>query len=654
MDEDKVNEFQRTLTTEYENTQYPLVYCMKAGLICVAKSSKGWQRCRILKLHENSTDALLFDIGIIERINWHDLRIINEKFANIKPMAVRCSLINIITAQPLERFSIQHHQRFHQILKEQNDFYIFVNRANFMSSDIYLYYKSENNEFHCVNNIFPAQTISDDSSFEDDATSEAFAANTSSSANSRLKSKSKVELEPVQHAECVIDLNRMERGSLEAERGSLETKRSSFEIASGSFESEQSNESPPQPPPQKPLSIVSPPETVEQRPESLGQLIDTCKISRAWNVKIKQVIDIDEIYVCFSKYEDALNRLRFDVQSYVEAEEPTAKDAWEIGDYCLAVDPAEGSGEWLRGKIVNKPTSDSCMVYLRDIGKTIKCKGSDLKEINRELQIVRDCAWKMKLASVKRVQHITASMMQDLINDKIETFEEIAMSIISDDNGNDKGIILWGIKKIFNALLPEKIEYVNINQSLVDLGVARASASFHGITSMINPAHDHYVDEKPHSIDDDRDIIEHMHFSSCNQHTLPLLKMQKYEMVTDKRGEVKSWLPAERIAENQFVAFPMYVSQRLIIYALEESRKTVSDEIKEILEKMYRNKQLERKDSILWKKEDACFALYDLDNRFYRATIRRVNFAKNTCVVSICHFYCRSHSWTTFLLLVFN
>lgn len=571
---------------------------MKPGLICVAKSAKnGWQRCRIIKLHENSSsDVFLFDIGMIERIDWNDLRIIKEKFTRIKPLTVRCSLVNVLTAQPIERVSLQHHQHFQQILEEQNDFYVFVNRPSELSSDIFLYYKSEEN-FYCVNNVFPIGTFSDDSSVEDD-TSEAIPIRNSSSTKSITKSES----EPVQ---------------------------GSIQIASNSFELEPLKELPTN----GHIANGNVMDDIVQEQKPLDNLIETCKITNPWNIVVKHVVGIDEIYVCFAKYLEIWYRLRFDVQTYVEKESPTTKDVWKKGDCCLLKDPDDGSGEWFRGKIVKIPASERhVIVFLRDVGKTIECKADDLKVISKDLQLVRDCTWKVKLTSVKMLANFKPSMIKNLLCDLIELNEETAMSAVCDNNGNDLGIILWGVKKVLKALQPERIEYVNINELLVERGFAAFTASFQGITNKFNPSQENSI-ALPNFVDEDQEIIDANQLFHCDSHLLPLLKIPKYKMVSDQRMEVERWLPSERIDENKFVAFPMYVSQNLFISVLEATRKTVCDEIQEILEKKYRNRQLERKDSVEWKKEDACFARFE-DCRFYRATVRRVNYAKNTCVVS--------------------
>lgn len=107
-----------------------------------------------------------------------------------------------------------------------------------------------------------------------------------------------------------------------------------------------------------------------------------------------------------------------------------------------------------------------------------------------------------------------------------------------------------------------------------------------------------------------------------------------YRKVSDVETEVKCWSPAERISGQKFAVFPMHVSQNLLVYVLEANRKTVADKIEAILEQKYQKKQLVRRDAIEWKQGDACFARFGF-GKFYRATIRRINFAKNSCVVSV-------------------
>lgn len=121
----------------------------------------------------------------------------------------------------------------------------------------------------------------------------------------------------------------------------------------------------------------------------------------------------------------------------------------------------------------------------------------------------------------------------------------------------------------------------------------------------------------------------------------PLLK---YRNVTDQIMEVNTWLPSERVAEKKFAAFPMHVSQQCIISVLEANRKTTADEILTILYKKNKAKELVKKAAVEWKQGDACFARFSEDRSFYRATVCRVNFARNSCMVSS-SFYgkCKFH-----------
>lgn len=577
------------LSNEYKHRSYELVYCLKTGFICMAFSSKGWQRCRILKLHENSTcNVLLFDIGLCEHVNWDDLRIIAQEFCGYKPLAIRCSLINIRTAQPIERYSVHNSITFNQILKDNRDFYVFANRPNCVSSEIFLYYKLDD-QFHCVNRTFPIDSVSEEDSSTEDITSSLQIASTpiTESPLSSLSSK----LSASNSTERLEQSQRLE----------------SFE------ESPTENH-------------------MEQKPDNSEQMTQIGKISKPWNIVVKYVAGIDEIYVCFEQYIEIVNKLRFDVQTFVEVEMPATKTTWQIGDYCLALDPKNGSGEWFRGKIISITTKNICMVFLRDIGQTIQCKVNHLKEINEYLRTVRDFTWKVKLSSIKRTNQCSPHAFVDELRKMIVLYEEMAISAVFDSNKNDWGVILWGIKKTFHALLPENIEYININDELVKCGVATTKTSFHGISDMIKPLQSNInIDEALKSFQETREFINGLQFShEINGNMVPLSQQKK--QLTYPQMDVKNWLPSEKIAQKNFVAFPMYVSKNCHFFVLEASRKTVAEEIEKILLKKYRAKELKPRDSIEWRKEDACFARYG--TYFYRATIRRVNFASKYCMAS--------------------
>ncbi|XP_031630084.1 uncharacterized protein LOC116345129 [Contarinia nasturtii] len=607
MDTEEHKRFQNVLKEEYTTVnEYDLVYCLKSGYICMAFSTTmSWQRCQILKLYENhQCNVLLLDVGIIERVNWTDLRMINEKYVMHKPIALRCSLANVKTTQPIDRYSLQKRQEFLNILQnQQHDFYIFVNRSNSMSSDIFLYYKVDN-QFVCVNKLFTSiESVSENSSASEiTSVSEPNSMGTKSEPNS-------IQME--QSLSSPSD-----KGQHSIRMKSLSSTPSDQVVQP--IQIERSGE---------PSKMA-----IEQSPKSSDKLIDSCKITKPWGVLVKYVVGIDEIYVRFTKYTAAYNQLRFKIKMSTECEPKKNKSGWMIGEYCLAIDPDDTSGDWLRGKIVAMNSFNSGFVFLRDIGKTIECKLANLRIINSELNRPRDFTWKIRLASIELAKDLPSnSDPNQLLRNIIDSFEELAFSALKDFNENDQGAILWGIKTTCSALSPDKIEYVNINEELVESGVATTTKSFDGIMSVINPAQEHPSEEDTMKTIGEAFRIDDMHFDKINGN-LPMLQgNDEMWQVTDKRTEVTAWLPSEKYPKKNFVAFPMYVSQKCNIFVLEANRKTTADRIEKMLMQKYCGRQLERRVSIEWKKEDACFARYG--ERFYRATIRRVNFGKNLCVV---------------------
>lgn len=556
-DEQAADQFNKWLSDAYDSENYQNLYFLKAGIICVANSKRGWRRCRILKLYKNSTcDVLLIDSGQMERIEWRDLRIASKELVDEKPFAIKCTLVDVGTALPIERFTIFQQDTFLQTLRQFNDFYICVNQWDATSAKVFLYYKSDN-QFYCVNHIFPSTTYSDDSSrdsFDTDMKS--------------VQNTSPMELKLFEPAEREVSL---------------------------------------------------PSEPIKQN----GNNDAPCQITKPESVVVRHVESIDAIYVCFGKHVKAFNRLHFEVQNAAQ-EDMDNPSEWAVEDYCLVQASFTGRSEWFRARIQSIKPPTKCIVYLRDFGKTMESKIWKLKAIAPKHWIVRDFAWKVKLAHL-HINAVSSTIAVELLQDMIDEYTEMAFSAFGHSSGKECNVILWGVKKIANALLPETIKYENINEKLVQQGVVRSSISFYGIANLINPQQpDH--DE---AIAATCTIIEDLTFLN------PSNGRQKYPKVTDSMADVKRWLPSEYIGQEEFVAFPMYVNKNMcIIWVLEANRKDIADEMQRILEKKHRTNELNTRDPLEWNKEDACFARFKADNHYYRATVRRVNFERNTCMVS--------------------
>lgn len=591
-------------------------------------ASKGWQRCRILKLNKsNKCTVFLLDIGINEHINWMDLRMLDEKWCHQQPFATRCSLVCMTSASPIEHSTPLQKQEYAQILQTHEKFHIFVNRSGTISSDIFLYYELDN-VFCCVNAIFPSGSLSTDDDVE---VEETIGVKTKNRSRSTMK-------------------NRSGSGSVRGAGGGVPTIR-----AAGStfvMNERSAKQFKPSVTTDTSMGDERTMNEIESNDPSLSKPVekpvdDQQRLSKPETAFVRHIDETGTIYVCFEKYKHVLDTIHFDISSlmrqsseyssvkkHADGEQSDAIMDWKVGDNCLVHGKFDDFTQWLRGRITYISTSPPVKhgdgplshVHLRDVGRTIEIPLNKLKAIaDDKIHGVRDLTWQTRLALIKIRQHQCpiAKILKRMSNG----FDEIAVSIYGDAQGDQLDIILWGIKRDTHALLPERIEYVNINEELVKNGHAEPEVpSFENINNCIAELTNARVNVQPTNSDSDQ-------FQPNGAATaLPA----KY-MVTDQRMDVDDWLPFEPIERCDFAAFPMHVKEKcvpLVLSILDANRKDVADQIRDMLYKHNEAKALVRCDALDWKKGDACFARFPADGQFYRGSVRRVNFAKNFCMVS--------------------
>lgn len=582
--------------------------------------SYGWQRCRIVRLHtKNVCTVFLLDVGRYEYIRWMDLRKLDEKWCHRRPFANRCALISLASASPIDRVTRLQQQQFENTLQAHEIFYIFVNRAGTISSDIYLYYKL-NDEFRCVNMIFPSGVSSTD---DDDDFDETIGGKMGppSHASDKIRSGSgRGAGGRASGAGNALTCRTNSTFNIMTERSAKHSKSAATEIS----KSDQNER------PRPDIEMNEPSE------HDVANPVDYERLSKPETVFIRHIDENATIYVCFQRYTSVLNMLRFEIskqiQEGVECDGNTKSAdnlVWNVGDHCLVEGTFDGFTEWLRGKLTHiSITTDGetlARVRLRDVGKSVETACSTLKAIQNDpkdsIRAVRDFTWKTQLALIK-MRHRDASTAAKVL-ELLNGYNEIVMSVLnsSDDQLN---VILWGIKRDIRALLPERIELININEQLVKEGyaVAHTSAStFDRINNCIAESMNVSANTPT------------THPTSCYDSGDCLMRSTNY-VVDDHQMDVEQWLPSEPIYQREFPAFPMHVTHNLILYVLEANRKTNADKMKEICEKKFKSNELVRRDAVDWKKGDPCFARFEYDGRFYRGSVRRVNFAKGFCMVS--------------------
>lgn len=190
------------------------------------------------------------------------------------------------------------------------------------------------------------------------------------------------------------------------------------------------------------------------------------------------------------------------------------------------------------------------------------------------------------MACIQKERNCPLYAIKELVVDILSEYDSVAISAIS----RSDSVILWGIK----IRLPDRYEYVNINEELVTYKVATTRIRFDTINEKIN------------------DLVN----KNRNQ----------YQM-----KDVKRWLPSRSISKVEFIGYVQHITQQMCFWVLEEDRKKIADEIQSGLEQI----QLDVKDSIDWEECDACFAPFHTNGKYYRATIRYINVDLNSCMVCI-------------------
>lgn len=161
-DSDALKQFLHNLNAEYSKKAHDKILKPNAGIICCAQTDTNqWQRCQILQLHTSKECTIqLLDIGLIARVKWSNLRMLDENTFQTKPFAVRCSLLDHFNKR-IEHITFIQLTQFREIIEMQRKFYMFVAQVDTKSAAIYLYYKV-NKTFKCLNKIFMENASTED------------------------------------------------------------------------------------------------------------------------------------------------------------------------------------------------------------------------------------------------------------------------------------------------------------------------------------------------------------------------------------------------------------------------------------------------------------------------------------------------------------
>lgn len=333
-------------------------------------------------------------------------------------------------------------------------------------------------------------------------------------------------------------------------------------------------------------------------------------------VKIENIEAINRIYVSTTMTAEHYQQVHEDVQQFAHVAEMSntmcSEDGqlWKENDYCLVqYERSKNRKEWFRGKIVDVKDDTVCLVYLRDVGKTIEVETSKLKKITPDLQKVRDAAFKCNLSSVELNDLYSGESVKDKLLELLQQYDSTAISIYGYQK--EKGafsIILWAANVVVQALSPPQYNWTNINQELVNLSYLTAI--------------------EPFSVDvdgEDNAICEYVYEEQNTDISLG-------QKVTDERNYVEDWLPSVPIEQSDFYGTPTYITRSCVIFILKHERKAVAEKMEQILEMKRVAGELKARDK--WKVGFPCFVPFN-DGRYYRGKILELWPEKGLCAVSL-------------------
>lgn len=359
-------------------------------------------------------------------------------------------------------------------------------------------------------------------------------------------------------------------------------------------------------------------------------------------IKLAHVESFSEFYVTFARNEENYRKLHARIQHLMNKVDSDKLINWQIGDNCFVQSKFAGDKlMWHRGTIKEINSSDhTYSVHLRDIGATlIGVKGSEMAEIDSCLALVKNAATKCRMTSIAPLEHENDSRLN--INENFKTFvndfDELAISIQGVDLTESLPVVLWGLEwNYWNALAAATAKWVNINRMVAENHWAT-------ITGQIID----YICEKEidRSDNEDEKLNEFIQYldsftlndSKANDNDFRDISAYDYGdrqyKILDHVEPVYEWLPAEPLEKTILFIEPTYVNRCFVIYALDEYRKWVADEMCKKLTERFNRDICENDDVVHWTVDQPCFARY-IDYKFYRAIIRKVNVEKRVCMVS--------------------
>lgn len=560
------------------------VYVMQKGLVCAARIANVWHRAVVERVYEDKRCRVrLLDYGRTEIVEWRQLVMLESDLLHVPPLAFKCALLNDPTNE----------RKNGTLLAE-----LFTGSSEF---DVIV--KDQQNGVHYVEILLdnsskysriPSVSTSEARSLIDDYNSLVVL-------NAQESNMSNDELEIDTNLRNHI--NNINDGCVVAEIEEPSNLRNECNIAPSSS-------------------------------------------SRRFLVRMVNFINPGEFYIC--QNQKSLDILHHEVQKIGPNVDIIDDNVWSENDLCLVHD-AEGDIDqlhhmWYRGR-VQAIHATFVEVYLMDTGVTLSCDPSNLRKMQKDNMIMQVISiMKCSMAYLRPTSEKWDARNAQQIKSLIEGYDSEAISIQARGNlAEGHEVVLWGVMMSCTALTQNVATWTNLNQVLVDNGLAELSHEFEDVKDefTVTPSDESAIDDVLASIIDKITVCDSDNEDENNNNNIPTifrLTEPFLHVVNDAISIVEQWLPSVPILKTLFTGKPSHVDSKCRIYLFDQYREYLLTRMNRII-----NKTVQAYDATLsssWTVGNPCFARFRSDKRFYRAEIRRVLDNKSSYVVCVLFILC--------------
>lgn len=344
------------------------------------------------------------------------------------------------------------------------------------------------------------------------------------------------------------------------------------------------------------------------------------------------------LYVQVLDYAPKLRQLQKELKKYYKNTKADETRQWKVDDRCAVLNLEKK--KWSRGIIHEFIHDERVKVFLKDFAQIEEVPISYIRPLEDQFLKLPVAAVKCHLAGVKPAGQDWPSISCEFLASEIENYSHIYFTKMGDIEDNSLPIELW-VKKVTpgGALEPTREEWLTLNQSLVDQGLA-IPVKTPNFTVDVQSL-DFSCDFNINKIDDSEKQIWKTQKEIRKPETLESEGSDIESDVTDPGSSVSAqgsnysasfipsvlsdWLPAKNIEKVEFMGMPTYVDTDGVIYIYDiEDDEPKINRIRDTLLAVYANSK-PTPDDQFWTNGQLCIVRYHLDNNWYRGKVLNVN-----------------------------